>query len=117
MEETSDGSSSKEDELSLLSRRVNQLLKQRQRKFRNPKRSEDRKIRMNPPPDTKSLSPPLDTEDLKVLQDTKSQTTKTSSAMNITNKGTTKVIAQSFRRRSPKEVWQGKEEKSHGYMG
>ena len=39
VEETSDGSSSEEDELSLLSRRVNQLWKQRQRKFRNPRRS------------------------------------------------------------------------------
>ena len=42
VEETSDGSSSEEDELSLLSRRVNQLYKQRQRKFRNPRRSENR---------------------------------------------------------------------------
>ena len=41
VEETSDGSSSEEDELSLLSRRVNQLWKQRQRKFRNPRRSEN----------------------------------------------------------------------------
>ena len=41
VEETSDGSSSEEDELSLLSRRVNQLWKQRQRKLRNPKRSEN----------------------------------------------------------------------------
>ncbi|CAI8615440.1 unnamed protein product [Vicia faba] len=40
VEETSDGSSSEEDELSLLSRRVNQLWKQRQRKFRNPRRSD-----------------------------------------------------------------------------
>ena len=40
IEETYDGSSSEEDELSLLSRRVNQLWKQRQRKFRNPRRSD-----------------------------------------------------------------------------
>ena len=38
MEETSDGSSSEEDELSLLSKRVNQLWKQRQRKFINSRR-------------------------------------------------------------------------------
>ena len=43
MEETSDGSSLEEDELSLLSRRVNQLWKQRERKFRNPRRSENQK--------------------------------------------------------------------------
>ena len=37
MEEISDGSSSEEDELSLLSRRVNQLWKHKHRKFSNPK--------------------------------------------------------------------------------
>ena len=72
---------------------------------------------MNLPSDTKGQNPPLDTEDLKVLQETECQTTKTSSAMNVTSKDTTKVIAQSFRRKAQKEVWQGKEEKSHGYMG
>ena len=41
MEETYDGSSLEEDELSLLSRRVKQLWKQRQWKFINPKRSEN----------------------------------------------------------------------------
>ena len=63
---------------------------------------EDQRIRMNPPPDTESPSPPLDTEDLKVLQDTKSQTTRTSSAVNVMRKDTTKVTVQGFRRRSPK---------------
>ena len=57
---------------------------------------------MNLPPDTEGQNPPLDTEDLKALQETESQTTKTSSAMNVTSKGTTIVIAQSFRRKSPK---------------
>ena len=57
---------------------------------------------MNPFLDTESLSPPLDTEDLKLLRDTKSQITKTASAMSEMNKGTTKVNVQGFRRRSPK---------------
>ena len=57
---------------------------------------------MNLSPDTEGQNPPLDTEDLKVLQEIESQTTKTSSALNVTSKGTTKMIAQSFRRRSPK---------------
>ena len=57
---------------------------------------------MNPPPDTEGQNPPLDTEDLKALQEAESQTTKTSSAMNVTSKDTTRVIAQSFRGKSPK---------------
>ena len=41
-EENSEESASEEDELSLLSRRMNQLWKHRQKKFRNFKKSEDK---------------------------------------------------------------------------
>ena len=58
---------------------------------------------MNPPPDREGQNPPLDTEDLKALQEAESQITRTSSAMNATSKDTTRVIAQSFRRKSPEE--------------
>ena len=93
MEETSAGSSSEEDAFSLISRRVNQLWKQRQRKFRNSKRSGNQNESSS---DTEILSLPLDAEGLKLLMVTESQTTETSSTMSAMNKGTIKVIVQGF---------------------
>ena len=72
---------------------------------------------MNPPPDTKNLSLPLDTDDLKVLQDTEIQTTRTSSAMSVTSKGITKVTTQGFRRRIPKRSSSRKRRKASWILG